>query len=112
LRSAQSREPSTTASQRVSSNDANTLFSIMVSGTPKSAPTGPQSQPQKSIERKTTSVERPSARPMTRGSITLPTTKFTVRWPMPTAAAPPGPSVMSAISVGGMPAIAEPMVGM
>ena len=50
------------------------ILTIMVRGTARSAPTGPQTQAQKSNERITTRVDRPSLLPIRLGSMRFPNT--------------------------------------
>jgi hypothetical protein len=83
----------------------------MVSGTDSNIPTGPISQPQKINDRKTTSVDNPSPRPMTRGSSILPITRLIAIKPAATTSASPKPLNSSAWISGGTAAITEPMLG-
>ena len=64
------------AIQRVSGLLSNAILTVIVSGTESNIPTGPNTQPQKTSETKTTNVESPRPRPMKRGSITFPITIF------------------------------------
>ena len=61
-----------TATQRRSRVFSSQIFTITVSGTDSSAPSGPQAHPQKSSDRITTSVDRPSRRPNRLGSRMFP----------------------------------------
>jgi hypothetical protein len=58
---------------------SSTIFITMARGTERNIPTGPQTQPQKTSESTTTSVESPSRRPKSAGSIRLPISMFTAR---------------------------------
>ena len=55
------------------------ILTTIVSGTEKSIPTGPHTQPQNTRDTKTTRVDSPRRRPSRVGSITLPKTTFTTR---------------------------------
>ena len=56
------------AIQRVSSNPFSTMCTVIVRGTDSSMPTGPSTQPQNTIEQKMITGDRPSPRPISRGS--------------------------------------------
>ena len=68
-----------TAIHRRSLLVSKTILAIIVSGTETSAPIGPQSQPQNTMARSTTRGERPRVRPITFGSMTLPTMALITR---------------------------------
>ena len=75
-------------------------------------PTGPSTQAQKINERKMTSGDNPTPRPITRGSIRLLQETLTTRNPTATTSARPRPNCTSARKTGGMAAMTEPMLGM
>ena len=68
------------------------ILRIMVRGTERNMPTGPQSHPQNTRERKITRVDMPRVRPISCGSTRLPRTTFTTTNPAATRMAWPGPS--------------------
>ena len=88
------------------------IFTMMVSGTDWSMPTGPHTHPQNSNDMNTTSTESPKRLPIRVGSSRLPRTVSMTRYPSATPAADPGPNWTSAMSTGGMAATIEPMLGM
>ena len=77
----------------------------------KTMSTGPSRLPQKTNERKTTSVESPSFRPMSLVSITLSSTKLMVMYPAVAMRALPMPNCIRARRTAGMAAIVEPTLG-
>lgn len=88
--------PSNTANQRVCSFASSANLSVIVIGTHRTIPTRPNILPQRIRERKTTSVDNPTPRPTILGSMTVPTTIFTARYPTATSKARPKPNWMSA----------------
>ena len=83
----------------------------IVSGTAKSIPTGPRTQPQKRTEIITTAGETPKPLPMNRGSRMLPRIWFTTRYQTASATAAPVPETLSASATPGTAAITEPIAG-
>ena len=103
--------PRRTAIHLVSSLVSRAIFKTMVRGTDNSIPIGPNTHPQKINERNTTSVERPTPRPMTRGSIILPNIVLTAKYTAITRTTSQNPSSIIAMSNAGMRAMIEPIVG-
>ena len=87
------------------------IFRIIVSGTESSIPTAPQTHPQKIRDRKTTSVESPSRRPIHRGSTRLPMIMCIATKPIAVIVARATPNCTSASATGGTVAISEPRFG-
>ena len=69
-------ESNRTLSPYVEGELSNAILTIIVMGTDSNMPIGPQIHPQNTKDRNTTSVERPSLRPMSLGSTTLPNITF------------------------------------
>ena len=103
--------PSNIAIHRVLLLFSHTYFRVMVKGTLRTTPIRPSRPPQKIRERNTTSVDRPSLRPLSIGSTTLPRMNSTARYPIAASEARPIPNWIKARKTAGTAAIMAPTLG-
>ena len=94
-------EPIKIAIHRVSSLFSKAIIKIIVKGTERIMPTGPNTHPQNTIERKTVSVEIPRLFPISLGSRTLPKTTLITTYPNATTSARVRPNWIKARTTAG-----------